>query len=289
MVGAAAPAVAYGPMSTASGPGTAAGADLVRHERRDDGVDVLTLDHGKVNALCVALLDRLHDLVTALASGDPRAVVITGGPKVFAAGADITEFAERGGEAPFRLAGPEQVRRIGDAFHRALGAVAALPVPTIAAVNGVALGGGCELALACDLRVASASARFGQPEILLGIIPGGGGTQRLTRLVGPARAKDLVFSGRTVDATEAARIGLVDAVVDGDARDEALARAAGFARGPREALALAKRAVDEGLEGSLRTGLQLEQELFVRSFTTRDAEVGVASFLQHGPGRARFD
>lgn len=276
-------------MSTASEPGPGTGTDLVRHERRDDGVDVLTLDHGKVNALCVALLDRLADLAARLAADGTRAVVITGGPKVFAAGADITEFAERGGEAPFRLAGPEQVRRIGAAFHRALGAVAALPAPTIAAVNGVALGGGCELALACDFRVASTSARFGQPEILLGIIPGGGGTQRLARLVGPARAKDLVLSGRTVDADEAARIGLVDAVVDGDARDEALERAAAFARGPQAALALAKRAVDEGLEGSLAAGLELEQDLFVRSFTTRDAEVGVASFLEHGPGRARFD
>lgn len=262
---------------------------LVLHERRDDGVDVVTLAHGKVNALCVELLDQLHALATELAADGPRAVVVTGGPKVFAAGADITEFAERGGAEPFALSGAERVGDIGGAFLRALNAVAALPAPTVAAVNGFALGGGCELALACDFRVASAGARFGQPEILLGIIPGGGGTQRLARLIGPARAKDLVFSGRMVDATEAASIGLVDEVVEGDAVEAALARAARYARGPRASTALAKQAVDGGLEGSLEDGLLLEQRLFVDSFGTRDAEVGVASFLAHGPGKATFD
>jgi enoyl-CoA hydratase/carnithine racemase len=260
--------------------------DLVRHERRDDGVDVLTLAHGKVNALCVALLERLHQVATAVAADTPRAVVVTGGPRVFAAGADITEFAERGGEAPFRLSGADRVGEIGGAFLRALNAVAAVPAPTIAAVNGYALGGGCELALACDLRVASSSARFGQPEILLGIIPGGGGTQRLARLVGPARAKDLVFSGRTVEADEALAMGLVDEVVEGDATGPALEMAARYASGPREATALAKQAIDGGLEGSLEAGLLLEQRLFVSSFGMRDAEVGVESFLAHGPGRA---
>jgi enoyl-CoA hydratase/carnithine racemase len=155
-------------------------------------------------------------------------------------------------------------------------------------VNGVALGGGCELALACDLRVASAGARFGQPEILLGIIPGGGGTQRLARLVGPARAKDLIFTGRAIDAAEAAAIGLVDRVVDGDAVDAALELAAQLAAGPQAALALAKRAIDEGLEGTLAEGLELEQRCFVDSFGTEDAAVGVESFLEHGPGRATF-
>lgn len=262
--------------------------DLVRHERSDDGIDVITLAHGKVNALGVALLDRLHTVATGLAAEEPRAVVVTGGPKVFAAGADITEFAERRGEAPFRLAAADRVSGIGRSFLRAMNAVAALPCPTIAAVNGFALGGGCELALACDFRVASSSARFGQPEILLGIIPGGGGTQRLARLVGPARAKDLVFSGRMVDAAEAFAMGLVDTVVDGDATAPALARAARYARGPRAATALAKEAVDGGLAGTLEDGLALEQRLFVSSFSMDDARVGVASFLEHGPGRADF-
>jgi len=264
-------------------------AALVQHTRTDDGVDVLTLAHGKVNALCVALLDELHAAATAVAAAGPRAVVVTGGPKLFAAGADITEFAERGGAAPFEISPPDRVAEIGGAFLRALAAVAALPCPTIAAVNGFALGGGCELALACDFRFASAGARFGQPEILLGIIPGGGGTQRLARLVGPARAKDLVFSGRMVDAAEAAAIGLVDRVVDGDAVGPAVQAAATYARGPQEATALAKQAVYGGLEGSLDDGLLLEQRLFVASFGTGDARVGVASFLEHGPGRAEFD
>lgn len=264
-------------------------ARMVRLERRDDGVAVVTLAHGKVNALCVELLDQLRDVAGELTRDPARAVVVTGGPKVFAAGADITEFAERGGEAPFAVAAPERVERIGAAFLDALEAVAAVPTPTIAAVAGVALGGGCELALACDLRLAGASARLGQPEILLGIIPGGGGTQRLARLCGPAVAKDLVFSGRMVGAEEAHRLGLLDRVVDDDAvLDEALEWAGTFARGPRHALALAKDAIDRGLEGSLAEGLRREQELFVRSFTTPDATAGVRSFLAEGPGRADF-
>lgn len=267
---------------------------LVNTEEVAPGVHRITLDNGKVNALCIDLLDQLHAACEALAAAEPRAVVVTGGPKHFAAGADITEFAERGGEAPFRLQGSEEVRRIGAAFLRSLNAVGALPCPVIAAVNGFALGGGCELALACDFRVASDRAHFGQPEILLGIIPGGGGTQRLARLVGPARAKDLVFSGRTIDAAEALSIGLVDQVVDGDeggpgdALPAAMELAARFAAGPRAATALAKRAIDGGLDGSLAAGLELEQRLFVDSFGTDDAAVGVDSFLRNGPGHAEF-
>ena len=264
----------------------------IRRERRDDGVEVLTLVNGKVNPLCVSLLGQLAELASELASGSvddrPRVVVITGNQRAFAAGADITEFAARGGASPIEVADREAVTAVGQAFLRALNAVAAIPCPTIAAVNGVALGGGCELALACDLRVAGAGARFGQPEILLGIIPGGGGTQRLARLVGPARAKDLIFTGRAIDASEAAAIGLVDRVVDGDAVEGALELAAQLAAGPREALALAKAAIDGGLDETLADGLDLEQRCFVDVFGTDDARVGVASFLEHGPGRAVF-
>lgn len=256
-------------------------------EQHDDGVVVLTLANGKVNPLCVELLDRLAARCDEVA-GSARAVVVTGGDRVFAAGADITEFAERGGEAPFALAPPDRVASIGAAFLRALNAVAAMPCPTIAAVSGVALGGGCELALACDFRVAGPRARFGQPEILLGIIPGGGGTQRLARLVGPARAKDLVLSGRTVDTGEALAMGLVDRAVEGDATEAAVEWARTFAAGPRHATTLAKYAVDRGLDGTLQDGLLLEQDLFVRSFTTPDAAVGVRSFLEDGPGKADF-
>ena len=252
---------------------------LVTTEHRADGVAVIRLQNGKVNALSTEALRQLEAAAEALRAQPPGAVVVTGSDRMFAAGADIEEFG-----------GPAEARHVGDAFLRALCAVAAIPRATIAAVNGYALGGGCELALACDLRVASASARFGQPEILLGIIPGGGGTQRLARLVGPARAKDLIYSGRQVGADEALRIGLVDRVAgpDVDAFDDALAWAAELAAGPVVAQGLAKRAIDRGLDITLDGGLDLEQQLFAEVFGTDDARVGVASFKEHGPGKATF-
>lgn len=259
---------------------------LVSVETDGDGVAVVTLANGKVNALSTALLAELEAAAGALAADPPGAVVVTGGPRIFAAGADITEFA-----------GPDEARRVGAAFRGALDAVAAIPRMVIAAVNGVALGGGCELALACDLRVASTRSRFGQPEILLGIIPGGGGTQRLARLIGPSRAKDLICSGRQVRAAEALEWGLVDELVDPDEDDSddvdavfdrAHDLAAGFSRGALAAQALAKRTIDAGLDGSLADGLELEQHRFVEVFATDDARIGVASFLEHGPGKATF-
>ncbi len=251
---------------------------LVTVERRDDDVAVLRIENGKVNALSSGLLDQLEGAAQALIDTPPGAVVVTGGDRIFAAGADISEFG-----------GPDEARTIGSHFLRALNAVADIPRPVIAAVSGVALGGGCELALACDLRVASDRARFGQPEILLGIIPGGGGTQRLPRLVGPARAKDLIWSGRQVDAAEALAIGLVDRVVPADeVFPSALEWAGELARGAVVAQGLAKRAIDRGLDVSVGSGLELEQELFVQVFATDDARTGVASFLEHGPGKARF-
>ena len=260
---------------------------LLQLDRHDDGLAVITLAHGKVNALCVELLGQLERAAAQL--GDARVVVITGGPKIFAAGADITEFAADASPESFEVAAAEQVRAIAGAFRRALGAVAALPCPTIASIAGFALGGGCELALACDLRIASDRAKFGQPEILLGIIPGGGGTQRLARLVGPSRAKDLILTGRQVDAAEALAMGLVNRVV---AHDELAAETAAWAgtlgAGASHALALAKSAIDDGLLGTLEAGLDIEGDRFVASFGTPDAPVGVSSFLLHGPGHARF-
>jgi enoyl-CoA hydratase len=253
-------------------------APLVDVVRRDDGVAVMRLDNPKVNALSTELLRQLEAAAQQLAADPPGAVVVWGGERLFAAGADISEFG-----------GPDEAARIGDAFYRALNAVADIPRATIAAVTGVALGGGCELALACDLRVASSRARFGQPEVLLGIIPGGGGTQRLARLVGPSRAKDIIFSGRQVDADEALRIGLADRVVEPEAVfDEALSWAQSFARGAVAAHALAKRAIDRGLDITLNGGLDLEQQLFVEVFRTDDASIGVKSFLADGPGKATF-
>ena len=178
---------------------------------------------------------------------------------------------------------------VGAAFVEALDAVAGIPRCVIAAIAGFALGGGCELALACDLRIASDKAKLGQPEVLLGIIPGGGGTQRLARLVGPARAKHLILTGRQVRADEALRIGLVDEVVAPDQLHErALGLAAELAAGAVLAQGLAKRAIDRGLQGSLSSGLKLEQDLFAEVFATDDARIGVASFLEHGPGKATF-
>ena len=251
---------------------------LVHVERRDDGVALLRLDNPKVNALSSTLLRQLASIAEALTDEPPGAVVITGGERVFAAGADISEFG-----------GPSEAEELGPLFLRALNAVAEIPRAVLAAINGYALGGGCELALACDFRIAAANAKLGQPEILLGIIPGGGGTQRLPRLVGPARAKDLVFSGRMVDADEALAIGLVDEVVEPDAvLDRALARAAELAAGAVVAQGLAKRAIDRGLDITLGGGLDLEQQLFVQVFGTDDARIGVESFRTEGPGKARF-
>lgn len=251
---------------------------LVQVERRHDDVAVIRLDNGKVNAMSMELLRQLEDAANVLTDDPPGAVVVTGGDRLFAAGADISEFG-----------GPDEAERIGDLFLRALGAVADIPRATIAAVTGVALGGGCELALACDFRIASTRAKFSQPEILLGIIPGGGGTQRLPRLIGPGRAKDMILSGRIVDAEEALRIGLVDEVVEpGAVHDRAIERAAELADGAVVAQGLAKRAIDRGLDITLGGGLDLEQQLFVEVFSSDDAQAGITSFLEHGPGKAKF-
>ena len=252
--------------------------DLVLVDRRDDGVALVTLNNPKVNALSQAVLARLADVAADLTANPPGAVVITGGDRLFAAGADISEFG-----------GPDEAERIGAGFHGALDAVAAIPRFVIAAVSGYALGGGCELALACDYRIAGERAVFGQPEILLGIVPGGGGTQRLPRLVGPSRAKELMITGRQVKADEALTIGLADEVVPNDALlDRALTLAGDVARGALVAQALVKRAVDDGLSTDLADGLLLERRLFVESFRSEDSQIGVRSFLANGPGKAEF-
>ncbi|MBI2705499.1 MAG: enoyl-CoA hydratase/isomerase family protein [Actinobacteria bacterium] len=241
--------------------------ELVHLERRDDGVAVLTLDNPKVNALSRAVLGQLLAHAQTLHRDPPGAVVVRGSDRLFAAGAAIY-----GGE-----------------FRQAFDALAALPRATIAALSGFALGGGLELALACDFRIAADNAKVGQPEILLGIIPGGGGTQRLARLVGPARAKNLIFTGRQVKADEALAIGLVDEVVPaGELVDRALAFAGELARGAVVAQGLAKQAIDAGLDTTLDDGLQLEQDRFVDVFKTDDAQIGVKSFLEKGPGQAQF-
>ena len=253
--------------------------EFVKVETTSDKVAVVRMDRPKANALSPELLEELYAVAEDLRKNPPGAVVIWGGEKIFAAGADISRFG-----------GPVEALRIGGLFHRALDTVSQIPRPTIAAVAGYALGGGCELAMACDFRVASPEAKLGQPEILLGIIPGGGGTQRLARLVGSSRAKELIFSGRQVDAEEAKAIGLVDRITAGRETlfEESYAWAAEMAKGPLVALGLAKRAIDQGLANTLQHGLNLELRLFAESFSTKDAGVGVKSFLEFGPGKAIF-
>jgi enoyl-CoA hydratase/carnithine racemase len=252
--------------------------ELVLVERRDDGVAIVTLNNPKVNALSQALLAELRAAAESMIADPPGAVVITGGERIFAAGADINEFGQA-----------EQARAITSGFHAALNAVADIPRFVIAAVSGYALGGGCELALACDYRIAGERAVFGQPEILLGVIPGGGGTQRLPRLIGRSRAKEMMITGRQVKAEEALRIGLADEVVSSETLHErALALAAEVCAGPRRAQAMIKRAVDVGVDVPLADGLHHERNLFEEVFHTADSQIGVHSFLKHGPGKAVF-
>lgn len=252
--------------------------ELVLVERRADGVAVITLNNPKVNALSRGLLAELRAAAEDLTGNPPGAVVITGGDRIFAAGADISEFGDAG-----------KAHHITAGFHAALNAVAEIPRFVIAAVGGYALGGGCELALACDYRIAGERAVFGQPEILLGIIPGGGGTQRLPRLVGPSKAKEMMITGRQVKADEALRIGLADELVAGEQLHErALALAAEVSRGALQAQSMVKRAVDTGVDEPLPDALKLERNLFEGVFHTADSQIGVQSFLEHGPGKARF-
>ena len=253
------------------------GETFVTVERRPDGVALIRLDRPKANALSAAVLAQLHAAATMLHDDPPGAVVLWGGRRIFAAGADIVELGDSGAGA------------VGASFTEALGALASVPRASIAAVNGYALGGGLELALACDFRVCAEDSRLGLPEVLLGVIPGGGGTQRLPRLIGSSRAKELIFTGRQVQAEEALSIGLVNRVVaPDDVLEAALTWAAELAAGAVVAQSLAKAAVDGGLETTLAQGLAVEQKAFVAVAGTEDAARGLASFRENGPGKATF-
>jgi enoyl-CoA hydratase len=246
-----------------------------------DGIGTIRLDRPPMNALNAQVQEELRAAARDAADrADVRAVVVYGGQKVFAAGADVKEMAD--------MSYTDMVARAG-ALQDCFTAVARIPKPTVAAVTGYALGGGCELALCCDFRVAGDNAKLGQPEILLGIIPGAGGTQRLPRLIGPAKAKHLIFTGRFVDAMEAHQIGLVDEVVAPEAVYEAaLGMARRYASGPAFALRAAKEAIDEGLDGTLDAGLRIERKLFAGLFATEDRATGMRSFVEEGPGKAKF-
>ncbi len=255
-------------------------ADFVQVQT-DQAVATIRLDRPPMNALNAQVQFEIAAAAAQVAE-DPaiRAVVLYGGEKVFAAGADIKEMAN---------ASYSEMALVSKRLQDALTAVAKIPKPVVAAITGYALGGGLEFALCADFRVAGESARVGQPEILLGVIPGAGGTQRLPRLVGPARAKDIVFTGRFVGAAEALAIGLVDKMVpDADVYQAARELVVRYADGPAIALRAAKQAIDEGLDVDLDTGLEIERLNFAGLFATEDQRTGLRSFIENGPGKAIF-
>jgi enoyl-CoA hydratase/carnithine racemase len=255
--------------------------EFVNLEVSDEGVGTIRLDRPKVNALNAQVSREIGEAIdTAAADEKVRAVVVWGGERVFAAGADIKEMADLDATRMFRYIGGFQ-----DIFTR----LERLPVVTVAAINGYALGGGCEMALACDLRVCAEDSMLGQPEILLGIIPGAGGTQRLPRIVGVGRAKEIIYSGRFVSAQEALQIGLVQEVVAPDVvYERAVEIATSYARGPTVALLAAKQAIQTGIDLDMSSGLTVERQAFSTLFSTEDQKIGMESFAKEGPGKAQF-
>lgn len=246
-----------------------------------DGVATIRLDRPKMNAISLAVQAELRAAAAEVTERDDiSAVVLWGGERIFAAGNDVSEMSDLTYADMVKHAGPLQ---------EAVNAIARIPKPVVAAVNGYALGGGCELALAADIRIAAENATLGQPETLLGIIPGAGGTQRLSRLVGPSKAKDLIFTGRFVQADEALAIGLVDRLVPADdVYSEAVAWARQFTGAASVAIRAAKESIDRGLETDLETGLAIERQQFAALFATEDRTIGMTSFVEAGPGKARF-
>ena len=254
--------------------------ELVLHSRVAD-IGVITINNPPVNALSPGVPEGILAGIEQF-ENDPsvKAIIIIGGGRTFIAGADIKEFG--------KITASGNKER-GPGLNPVLERIETSTKPVIAAIHGTALGGGLETAMACHYRVAVASAQVGQPEVKLGIIPGAGGTQRLPRLIGPSKAKDLIYTGRFVEADEALEIGLVDAVVPADkVYDTAVAMAAKFAKGPARALGAAKAAIDGGMDADLATGLRLESHLFASLFATDDRAIGMKSFLENGPGKAEF-
>jgi enoyl-CoA hydratase len=254
--------------------------EFVRVELADQ-IATIRLDRPKLNALNAQVRTEIAAAAAQVAQDSAvRAVILYGGERVFAAGADIKEMAPLGAA---------EMSQWAAALQAALNDVAAIPQPVVAAVTGYALGGGLELALCADFRVLGESAKVGQPEIQLGVIPGAGGTQRLPRLIGPAKAKDLIFTGRHVDAAEALALGLADQVVpDAAVYQAAKDLVARYTTGPALALRAAKQAVNRGLEVDLAAGLEIERLHFASLFATEDQKSGMRSFMEHGPGKAVF-
>jgi enoyl-CoA hydratase/carnithine racemase len=254
--------------------------EFVTFSTDEHGVATLRLDRAPVNALNLQIWEELGEAAGALAGDDAvKAVVLWGGPKVFAAGADIKAM---------NALDHRDMERHGPVLQDSLRRLAELPKVTIAAVNGYALGAGCELALTADFRYAADNAQLGQPEILLGVIPGAGGTQRLARLVGVQKAKEMVYGGSFYSAQACLEMGLVDRVCGAEeVYDQAVEAARRYAQGPY-ALRYAKEAIDRGLELELEAALRLETMLFSACFATDDRRIGMQSFIDHGPGKAEF-
>lgn len=246
-----------------------------------DGVGIIRLERPPMNALSRQVVQELAAVaIEAGVSEEIKAVVLTGGDKIFAAGADISEFVASDAAGIFHYG-----KYLQDTFT----ALSEIPKVTIAAINGYALGGGCELSMTADFRFAADDAQLGQPEILLGIIPGAGGTQRLPRLVGLSRAKELVYTGKIISSEEAMRIGLVDRVFPAaDVFDKAMSAAKKYAQGPLVALKAAKLSIDRGMQTDINTGLSIERASFAALFATEDRKIGVESFFEKGPGKADF-
>ena len=255
--------------------------EFVTLEISDDGIGEILVTRPPVNALSGSVARELASALDEARDDDRvRALVVWGGEKVFAAGADVKEMGDLDSV---------QMQRYIAAFQDALTRLEQMPVISVAAITGYALGGGCELALACDLRVCATDAQLGQPEILLGVIPGAGGTQRLPRLIGSGRAKEIIYSGRFVGAREALEIGLVTEVVPApEVHGRATEMARAYASGPTVALAAAKYAVQNGMEADLTSGLHIERQAFAALFATEDQKIGMRSFVEHGPGKAKF-
>ncbi|OBI91931.1 enoyl-CoA hydratase [Mycobacterium asiaticum] len=242
---------------------------------REDRVGIITLNRPKaLNALNSQVMNEVTSAATELDNDpDVGAIIITGSAKAFAAGADIKEMAELTFAEAF-----------GADFFAPWGKLAVVRTPTIAAVAGYALGGGCELAMMCDLLIAADTAKFGQPEIKLGVIPGMGGSQRLTRAIGKAKAMDLILTGRTIDAAEAERSGLVSRVVPADdLLTEAKAVANTIAQMSLPSAQMAKEAVNRAFESTLAEGLLYERRLFHSTFATDDQSEGMAAFIEKRP------
>lgn len=243
---------------------------MIDIEEKDTFVK-LTLNNPPVNAICTELLDELDDKLDSLKSSNPRAIILTGKGKSFVAGADISEMKDMS---------PEEAKEFSEKGHRIFTKLENFPKPVIAAINGFALGGGLEIALSCDILIASEKAKFGQPEVGLGLIPGFGGTQRLTRTVGPKKAKELIFTAERIDAENAYDIGLVNKVVNAEElMDECEKVANTISKNAPLAIQYAKKAINEGSDIPIEKALKIEAEEFNKCFKTEDHKEGLNAFI----------